>query len=252
MKFFYEYRTRDNERRSGEVNAADREAAFALLKSQGIRPSRLNEAPGLANKLLGKGKRWIAIVVLSALVVTLCCVHGWREGGAGAQNSVESAFDAMSRRQVIGDSVVIELGIRNGWANVFTEEGERFLASFAVPGVPAGVRTTRVEEIEAALGRHIIATAEDGIEARQIKAMVEGMKRELRDYLADGGTIRLYGEALVDRQEQELRHYNMVKRELEMAEKSGAGETDVLALWERRNAELRRMGIRLVPLAEEK
>ena len=53
MKFFYEYRTRDNERRSGEVNAADREAAFALLKSQGIRPSRLNEAPGLANKLLG-------------------------------------------------------------------------------------------------------------------------------------------------------------------------------------------------------
>ena len=64
MKFIYEYRTSDNVRRSGVIDASDRESAFIALKNQGVRPASMKEAPGIFNKLFGKGKRWIAIVIL--------------------------------------------------------------------------------------------------------------------------------------------------------------------------------------------
>ena len=69
MKFNYEYRTSDNVRHTGVIAASDREAAFAALKAQGIRPGCLAEAPGFFNKLFGKGKRWLAIGVLGAALV---------------------------------------------------------------------------------------------------------------------------------------------------------------------------------------
>ena len=64
MKFLSEYRTPDNVKHSGTICAADKEAAYAALKRQGIKPCRFAEAPGVFNKLFGKGKRWIAIGVL--------------------------------------------------------------------------------------------------------------------------------------------------------------------------------------------
>lgn len=72
MKFVYEYRTSDNALHHGSVAAADRDAAFAALKARGVRPARLVEAPGFLNKLFGKGKRWIAIAVLS-----VAAAAGW-------------------------------------------------------------------------------------------------------------------------------------------------------------------------------
>ena len=65
MKFNYEYRTSDNKLHNGVVRAANRDDAFAVLKSRGIRPIRVIDSPGFFNKLLGKGKRWTAIVLLA-------------------------------------------------------------------------------------------------------------------------------------------------------------------------------------------
>lgn len=58
------------------MRAANRDEAFAALKSRGIRPIRVIDSPGFFNKLLGKGKRWTAIVVLalSLLVAILVLV----------------------------------------------------------------------------------------------------------------------------------------------------------------------------------
>ena len=250
MKFVYEYRTSDNAKRNGVVSAATRDAAFALLRTQGVRPSRLTEAPGLLNKLLGKGKRWLAIagLVVACLILGVIA-HYYYNQDRVLKADVAKIDDAM-RRQIIGDAAIIEFGLRNGWANVFEGEGERFLASFAVPGVPAGLRNTTEKEVLAALEHRVEVDESDGIEARQIKAMVEGMKKELRDFLADGGTVVEYGQALVDRQEQELRYYNMARREVENAVKLRKKKIDVMALWQRKNSELRRMGIRLIPLPE--
>ena len=156
---------------------------------------------------------------------------------------------AGTRRQVIGDPAVIEKGIRSGWADVFEREGERFLASFAIPGVKAGQRSTREEEIRSVLDQTIAPKDGDSIEARQIKAMVEGMKQEARRYIAAGGTIVGYGKRLVERQEAEIAIYSRVKAEAE--EKRGKmAEEEFEAFLEKRNDELRNLGLRPIVFGE--
>ena len=162
----------------------------------------------------------------------------------------DSVFLSKTRRQIIGDAVLIETGIKNGWADAFEHEGERFLASFAIPGVPAGVKTTNVKELEAAIKRTVAISPNDSMEVKQIKSMVEGMKDELREYIAEGGTIQQYGERLVERQELELSYYRRIKEELDTAAKSGISEDELEGRWKTSNAELRNMGIRLVPMPE--
>lgn len=247
MKFVFEYRTSDNVHHDGVVVASNREAAFAILKVRGIRPFKLAEAPGVLNKLFGKGKRWIAIGVLALLAscFALLAMHFHQTSNAALE-----VFDALERRQVVGDAAVIAKGIKTGWSDAFTLEGERFLASFAIPGVPATVRNTTEDQILRALAhdcRDSHPRDSECIEFRQIRAMVEGMKQELRDFLADGGTIHEYGQELVKRQEQETSYYSRAKTEIEVAEQK-LSTAELMKLWEKRNASLRKMGIRLLPL----
>ena len=249
MKFRYQYRTSDNAVHDGIVAATDRDAAFAALKAQGVRPSRLEELPGFFNKLFGKGKRWLAIAALALALVFALFVGRARTPAAPQADPV---LDAPARRQVIGDAALIEKGIRNGWSDVFELEGERFLASFAIPGVPAGQRSTTEEEIRKALAARPSRRSPQSLEERQIQSMVEGMKDELRRYLAAGGSIVGYGQRLVARQEQEIAYYKMVKAEIDAAAKNGLADEELETLWDKRNAELRQMGIRLVPYPESK
>lgn len=242
MRFRYQYNTRENERREGEIDAASRDDAYRILKQDGIRPSRVELAPGLWNRLRSVGRRWLAIWGLVALVVALSAMLVMEEDEA-------NLFGDTTRRQVLGDMAIIEREIRDGWKDVFEGEGERFLASFAIPGVKAGQRNTTVDEIEQALARTVRHTDADGIEARQIKAMVEGMKQELRAYLKAGGTIVEYGRRLTERQDAELAIRERIKTELEGA-RTRLSEEDYSALWEQRNDELRNLGIKLIPLPE--
>ena len=254
MRFLYEYKTKENERRSGEIAAPSRSAVYAELKKQGIKPYKVDLAPGFWNWVQSLGKRTAAIALLATGVV--CLVVLWRGEKDEAETFKDKAsaysdkFENKTRRQVIGDTAIIEKGIRTGWADVFPEEGERFLASFAIPGVPAGQRNTTEEEISAALSRQIEPSESDGIEARQIKSMVEGMKEELRSFLQDGGTIKVFGNCLVERQEAELGYYNRTKGELETMKNSGMDAKALETLWEKRNNELRQMGVKLVPMPE--
>ena len=114
-----------------------------------------------------------------------------------------------------GYTSVINAGYGAGWAVLGS-----FLASFAVPGVKAGQRNTTVEEIESALGRSVPVANDDGLEARQIKSMVEGMKAEARAYIAAGGTIVEYGKRLTERQDAEIAIYERAKADFEAAKKT--------------------------------
>ena len=254
MKFVYSYNTRQNERREGlTISAPNRDAAFSELNRQGIRPYKLQPAPGLWNKVLSLGWRGLAILlvaVLGILTAVSLVQHKELERDGEVREIVSGAITSKVRRQLIGDQGVIEKGIRTGWEDAFAHEGERFLASFAIPGIPATVRTTNVAALEEALKRKVDATDTDGIEARQIKAMVEGMKDELRRFVAAGGTIEQYGRRLVARQNDEIAIYTRTSNEIEQAAKSGIGKTEVAELVDRRNEELRRMGIKLVQMPE--
>ena len=248
MRFTYGYKTSDGERHQGVICAASRDAVFSTLKAKGIKPFGVELAPGLFNRLASFGKRGLVIVILSvAFLVAVGAYVSLANRSDGIPN-----LDATVRRQPIGDAAIIDHGLRTGWASVFSEKGERFLASFAVPGVEAGVKQATVEEIEAALSRSVAVSATDGIEARQIKAMVEGVKTELRRFVSKGGTIREYGMRLVERQEKEIGYYRQVQLELKRAVDEGMNIGEMEELWKRRNVTLRGMGIRTVPIPSKK
>ena len=80
--------------------------------------------------------------------------------------------------------------------------------------------------------------------------MVEGMKNEARSYIAAGGTIVEYGKRLTERQDAEIAVYNRVKADLDKA-RSLMSDDAFMSYWEKRNDELRNLGIKTVGLGEE-
>lgn len=253
MKFLYEYQDKANRRHSGALAAATRAEAYAVLRAKGIKPIRCVEAPGFVNAILGRGKRWMAILMLAVLAVFAGVLY-FRASrtletvqSSETFRTVRDLEESTVRRQPIGDAAIIEKGIRTAWADVFAEEGDRFLASFAVPGVKAAQRSTTEAEVLKVLERRSDASDADSLEARQIKAMVAGMKLELSRFLENGGSVVEYGKRLVDRQEEEIRYYTLAEKDVELAVSSGRSDQEVIALWEKRNASLRKMGIRTVP-----
>ena len=271
MKYTYAYKTSDGVRHEAAMDAASREAVFEALRAQGIKAIKVVAADGSrANGAENDSKRttasWRAALVAATVLIAAAIAGGawWLvgRGGRGAtalpsdetqstggEAKTTSFLTAQTRRQVIGDVAVIEKGIRTGWADAFKREGDRFFASFAIPGAEAGQRSTSEEELRRALESAVEATPDDSLEIRQIKAMVEGMKEEARRYIAAGGTAVGYGQRLVERQEAEIAIYGRVKSDIEAAHKkmdSSAFE-DYL---EKRNDELRNLGIKPVVISE--
>ena len=79
---------------------------------------------------------------------------------------------------------------------------------------------------------------------------IEGMKDELHGFVSAGGTIEQYGRRLVARQDEEIAIYMRACNEVEQASKGSADKTELSELVDRRNGELRRMGIRLIAMPE--
>lgn len=246
MKFLYEYRTKDNVRHEGVISAASRDAAFAALKAKGIRPGSVKEAPGVFNKVLGKGKRWIAIALLAIVAVASTCVALRNKSSL---KTLPTIGDSM-RRQILGDSAIIEKGVRTGWQDVFATEGDRFFASFALPGQAPAVVRVSAKDFEFALSNKVDVKNTDTLEARQVKIIVEGMKREARAYLKDGGTVEKYCRRLIRRQQEEIGYYTRAEREIQIASKNKMPAFELEKLWEKRNSELRQMGIKPVSMPE--
>ena len=130
------------------------------------------------------------------------------------------------------------------------EIGDACFAEFAIPGVKAGQRNTSEKEFAAALENKCVVTDSDSLEARQIKAMVEGMKNEARRYLAAGGSIVEYGKRLTERQDAEIAIYNRVKADIDKA-RATLSESEFMTYWEKRNDELRNLGIKTISLSDE-
>ena len=237
------------------MDAESREAVFAALRAKGIKAIKVVAADGSkANgEIRGIRKRVLAAAVIATALLAGIAVYFLNSRILRRDNFGQTEFvTSQTRRQVIGDAAIIEKGIRTGWADVFELEGERFLASFAIPGVPAGQRSTTEEEIRKALGtkHQALGTQSASLEARQIVAMVEGMKDEARRFVKAGGSIAQYGRLLVQRQEEEIAYYNRAKAEIEAAQKAKMPAAQLNDLWEKRNESLRQMGVKLVPMPE--
>ena len=254
MKYTYAFKTSDGVRHEASMEAESRETVFASLRAKGIKAIKVVAADGSkANgEIRGVRKRVLAMSVIGAALFAAAVsalVVGRGVRNVPRSSSVEASIDSTLRRQIIGDAAVIEIGIKTGWSDVFKLEGERFLASFAIPGVKAGQRSTTEEELVKALEAPYTKRETDSLEARQIRAMVEGMKLEAKKYIADGGNIIEYGKRLTERQDAEIAIYERTKSEIAAARKT-MKEDDLVSLWEQRNGQLRNLGIKLVPLPE--
>ena len=248
MKYTYVYKTSDGARHEDSMEAESREAVFEALRERGIRPIKVVAADGSkANGApVGVRRRVVAVSILVAVVAAVGATAAFLR--IVRPTPVVDAFQSdQTRRYPIGDAAIIEKGILTGWSDVFEYEGDRFLASFAVPGVKAAQRNTTVDEIKAALERSVSIANDDGLEARQIKAMVEGMKAEARAYVAAGGSVVEYGRRLTERQDAEIAAYERTKAGLERAKETMSGNT-LINYWESQNDKLRNLGIRPLTL----
>jgi len=249
MKYTYAYKTSDGIRHEDSMNASSREEVFERLRKQGIKAIKVVAADGSKANGEVRGVRKRVVVALVALAAVGAGVVAYISGERTGAATAPSFQTSETRRQVIGDVAVIEKGIRTGWADVFEHEGDRILASFAIPGVPAATHNTSEDEFRRALGEKIEPLPTDSIEVQQIKAMVEGMKQEARAYLAAGGKVADYGKRLIERQNAEIAIYNRAKAEIEAYRKNMKPEELQIVL-EERNDELRNLGIKPIVATE--
>ena len=154
MTFTVTYRAKDGALREERVEAASRAGHFGRQplsrRLQRREPCRRAAYRALL-KVQEPGLRSAALWGAAILAAVAVGVWWWtaRAGRApylggsevqatGREAKATSFLTAQTRRQVIGDVAVIEKGIRTGWADAFEREGDRFFASFAIPGAEAG------------------------------------------------------------------------------------------------------------------
>lgn len=235
------------------MNAESREQVFAALREKGIKAIKVVAADGSkANgEIRGVRKRVAACIAFLAAAASVGAFYFLVPSANRWAQSAEEFLTSSMRRQVIGDVAVVEKGIRTGWSDVFELEGERYLASFSVPGYPPAVSRVSEEKFKEALASPPRTSDSSGaqlsLEARQIVAMVEGLKDEARRFISKGGSVAQYCRLLVRRQEEELGYYNRAKGEVEKAFDDSLPKGEIEELWENRNDSLRALGIRPIP-----
>ena len=238
MKYHYFYQTRANEERDGWLDAKSRQDAFTRLRRQGIKPYKLIGNDPIA------WKRWAAILVLSALCLVLGATLVRTEKAAKAGEVAE-------RSPIYGDASAIQAHVAKNWADVFPEAGEQYLAMYAEPGKAAANIFVASEALERAAKRDTPIAADDPDEVKKMKRIVNGMKAELREYIAAGGTAALYMGRLIERQQIEAKLAKSIRGEFKSLRRqiNDDNREAILKKWNEKNELLRDMGFRteLVP-----
>ena len=236
------------------MDASSREEVFAALRAKGIKAIKVVAADGSkANgEVRGVRKRVVAALVAVAAVGVgvVAFIGGERTGAATAADPSVSS----PRHQIYGDPAVMEGIERGDFVAFLPREGDRMLAIFAQPGrimcaKGANPRRLSAEQENSfatyvtnglATDHDIAIVPDEPREVRELKQIVNGMRGEMRDYLANGnGTPRSFWRRLNERTAEEMRIYERTRRELEKE-----ASHDV---WEEKNSALRRLGLRTIP-----
>ncbi len=258
MKYIYAYKTSDGTRQEVAIEAPSRDAAFIALRASGTRPIKVVAADGSkANgEVRGVRKRVVAASVIGAAVVA--GVAAFFVGETNRQTTTPPNDPLISpRHQIYGDPALMEEFARGKFEGVLTNRLDQMLAWFAQPGklmCPKGTNLRLsvdtftggsdpaggVQVVGLQPDRDLAISPSDPREVRELKQIVNGMREEMRAYLANGnGTPRSYWRRLLERTQQEIQIYERTRRELEN-EKSAA-------VWEEKNDALRRLGLCTIP-----
>lgn len=258
MKYTYAYKTSDGARHEDSMEAESREAVFAALRAQGIKAIKVVAADGSkANgEVRGIQKRVVAALVVFAAAVVggVAYFQGTRTGAALAANPAAVS----PRHQIYGDPAIMEGLDRGDFAAVLPRIGDQMLAVFAQPGRLMCAKGANPRRLDATMETAFAAYAKDELaadhdiaidagesrELQELKQIVNGMREEMRYYLANGnGTPRSFWRRLNERTTQEMQIYERTRRELENESSPEA--------WESKNDALRRLGLRTIPNPNE-
>ena len=239
MTYGYSYKTSDGVRHESTFVAKSNEAVFAALRAQGIKPMKVWEIH--SPYYISKRTRLIIILAL-ALAASIAYIL---VAPSAPSTKHQAPSTTSPRHQIYGDPAIWENIERDNFASVFKSSGDRILALYAIPGraVTDSLSLSRaalLKALEDCKDKDVVIEKTDSAEAVELKRIVQGMKEELRWYVADGvGSVESYLNRLRERQDEEIRIYERTKNELENC-------TDN-ALREERNAALRAMGLRTIP-----
>ena len=165
-------------------------------------------------------------------------------------------------RQRIADAAAASKHPAEAWLARFAEPGRKPPATGGTPVVPdaakmAAPHTSRPSsaDFETALREPIRIASTDFTEVVDLKRIVTGMKREMRAYIAGGGTVEQYLAELEKRQRLEISYRDNAERRLNdmlngKDARSRSGQPSLkaaYAYWLKANAQLQAMGI--YPLA---
>ena len=258
MKYTYAYKTSDGVRHEDSMNAASREEVFAELRKRGIKAIKVVAADGSkANgEVRGVRKRIVAVLVaVAALSVGIVAYFGGSRTAA-VQTADPAAISP--RHQIYGDPAIMESLERGDFSAALPREGDRLLAVFAQPGKlmcakgtnPRLLSKNAAEQFaayaknELAADKDIAISVDDPREIRELKQIVNGIRDEMRAYLANGnGTPRSYWRRLNERTLSEMQIYDRTRRELEKETRP--------EIWEQKNEALRRLGLRTIAAPNE-
>ena len=254
MTFTCYWKTPDNARHGGEIEARDREEAFALLRTRGIRAIKM-EPKGWETGRGYRGVRRRVVVLGVAAAAALGAGVAWWLAWRGErlarytvitpQGPVTCMVAApLPRQQIPGDRGRID----TARTAAFSLDAERFLACFAEPGRTVSLKARpTAQEFDAALRVPIRIASTDFTEAVDLKRIVTGMKREMRAYLAGCGTVAGYLAELENRQRLEVSYRESAAKRLSaMMPKEGSA----YSYWLKANSQLKSMGIYELPLPE--
>ena len=278
MLFTYTYRSSDGQRHTAEIEAESRDAAFARVRAElGIKPIKVVAAGDFNAEAQRHGgyRPIVPYVLLVVFVLSAVGVALWwmrRDGGIAPyrftvntpQGPVTYTAAAPLPRQAIpGDRARIETARETA----FKSPAERLLARFAEPGrmVENGFSSPAHEDFKACLREPVRIASTDFTEVVDLKRIVTGMKREMRAYLAGGGTVAQYLAELEKRQRLEISYRERAEQKLNTMlsnHDSSPGKSNkqsirqsnnnarraAYAYWLKANASLRAMGIHTLEL----
>lgn len=230
MRYHYFYQTAKNENLDGWITAKDRNDAYVQLKKQGIKPIKVVGRDPIRWQL------WAAVGVLAAAVAILAWMLA----------KEETMPQELPRAQLYGDPAIIQQISADGWRKTF-DAGDAWLARHAIPASTCNCRDNLLTNVELATRPLAIAKA-DAPELAKMKRMVNGMKRELAEYLAGGGTAGDYMLLCDERLAIERGQVAIYNKDFEKLRK--AKPQDIEAQWEAKNEELRDMGLPTVIMPE--
>ena len=258
MKYTYAYKTSDGVRHEDSMNASSREEVFEALRAKGIKAIKVVAADGSKANGEVRGVRKRVVVALVALAAACAGVVAYIGGERTGANVAPDPAVSSPRHQIYGDPAIMEGLERGDFAAVLPRTGDQMLAVFAQPGKLMCAKGANPRLLDATMETAFVAYAKDELSAehdiaidagearelRELKQIVNGIREEMRYYLANGnGTPRSFWRRLNERTAQEMQIYERTRRELE---NESSPET-----WESKNEALRRIGLRTIANPKE-